>query len=359
MEEKVTCTRCDREFLASEATPVNGNIYCPNCMSMYHECECCGDSSFDCEAIGDYWYCEHCADNFGECSVCGCSIHYEDTYRFHEDDESYCESCYNERFRYCEECDQDWDTREHTNCPICNEYKTSKLFNYSYKPNPIFYGEGDIFYGFEIECDTCSSDRLISIQDIYTKINKEEDLIYIKKDGSLGACGIEIVSHPLDYKYSIDLLSKISLLQNLCIKNGTNGYGVHIHVTKKAIKDKIHLSKLLYFFAKNNKFIEFIAEREATRYCLTEKNSNIIQKVEHQNLKRYDAVNIVNKNTIEFRMFKTNLDKLNLIKNIQFIISIIEYTDKVSLLGLNKNGFTKYVNESTEFKELQKFLKTT
>lgn len=71
------------------------------------------------------------------------------------------------------------------------------LYNYSYKPTPIFRSRthetmNALMFGIELECDGGDIGKREATTD---KINELTDRIYCKKDGSLNT-GFEMVSHP-------------------------------------------------------------------------------------------------------------------------------------------------------------------
>ena len=68
------------------------------------------------------------------------------------------------------------------------------IHDYNYKPDPVFYGNGNRYFGVELEIDiggkTCpNADEILAIA------NDLDEHIYIKSDGSLND-GMEIVIHP-------------------------------------------------------------------------------------------------------------------------------------------------------------------
>lgn len=72
--------------------------------------------------------CQDCFDDhFERCTACNALIRRGDTF-FREDD-PYCQECYHSV------CDRD------------------AIHDYYYKPTPIFYGDGNRFFGVELEID--------------------------------------------------------------------------------------------------------------------------------------------------------------------------------------------------------------
>ena len=77
---------------------------------------------------------------------------------------------------------------------------------YGYKPEVIFYGQGDRFFGVELEIDgggeyTDNAESILSIA------NWEQNLIYCKHDGSLDE-GFEIVTHPMSLDFQLHICTQ-------------------------------------------------------------------------------------------------------------------------------------------------------
>lgn len=67
--------------------------------------------------------------------------------------------------------------------------------SYYYKPEPIFYGSGNLFMGVELEIDK-GGEEPDKADGILSVANKDSEHIYAKHDGSIED-GFEIVSHPV------------------------------------------------------------------------------------------------------------------------------------------------------------------
>ncbi|MGN0690201.1 MAG: hypothetical protein ACI4KH_07270 [Oscillospiraceae bacterium] len=174
MSRKIKCTHCEVLFDEEDMTYFEGTNLCPDCLNEYTlVCERCGnrvwiEDSADC----DINLCEHCFDNcYTTCDSCGHTIDYDDAYYFDDDNEyPYCYACYERR--------------------SSSEY----IHEYSYKPEPVFFGEGNRFFGIELEVD-CGGHIDYNAKLVADIANADERKIYIKHDGSLED-GMEIVSYP-------------------------------------------------------------------------------------------------------------------------------------------------------------------
>lgn len=91
-------------------------------------------------------------------------------------------------------------------CDECyREIQESTIRPYNYKPEPIFYGSGDLFYGIELEIDK-GGERSDYAETILNVANKDSKYIYARHDGSIDN-GFEIVSHPMTLEYHTNTMN--------------------------------------------------------------------------------------------------------------------------------------------------------
>lgn len=179
--ETITCEHCGCEAEPDDVFEVSGQILCNDC--YYNEtstCSDCGNRIFDDESVGDdTTLCQRCYDNrYTRCEACGTLLNYDDTHREDDDDYDYCYDCYTKRA------------------------KSRAIHDYSYKPEPIFYGDGNRFFGIELEIDGAGEDSG-NAENLLNIANQSCDHIYCKHDGSLDD-GFELVSYPMTLDYHCD-----------------------------------------------------------------------------------------------------------------------------------------------------------
>lgn len=145
---------------------------CPECLQRYTVCcDCCGERIWMANDYGTHYLhlCASCrADNYVTCENCGALIPQEDAH-YNDEDEAYCDSCYERGYG-------------------------GTIHNYSYKPEPIFYGDGPLYLGVELEVDEAGKDNINAVQALRA-FNQENVYGYVKSDGSLND-GFELVTHP-------------------------------------------------------------------------------------------------------------------------------------------------------------------
>ena len=174
MKEKIICSICGRDITEEPQHNFNGKCLCEDCLEVNTNlCACCGERIWTEEIHGDDYIvlCRHCYDSYyTTCEECGSVIHTESACYDDDEDRPYCLDCYNKLFR-------------------------SAIRSYNYKPEPIFYGSGNLYLGVEIELDKGGEDndnarRILDIP------NEDGEKLYAKHDGSIYD-GFEIVSHPM------------------------------------------------------------------------------------------------------------------------------------------------------------------
>lgn len=337
------CEDCaDREFLT-----------CDECCTLVHEDDttCTEDTSNSSSQI----FCPDCAgDHTFECDCCSRVYHIDDRCSVNSGWDDVCIDCRDEYYSTCDSCGETYSRDdmyydEHSGCDYCEscyEDRSNRgVNNYSYKPDPVFYGKASHYFGIEIECEP----RNIETHELAENI---EPIMYLKEDGSLGSNGVEIVSHPMSFDYMHNELDW-SFLDD--VKGWIKSYGIHIHVCRTAFNNQYHIEKVVNFFALEPDFINSIAQRSSEQWAKIQKKKGISNKND-----RYTAVNQRNRNTIEFRVFQTSCRKDRVLKNIQFVEAIVQYTKQPILISeMSRESFGSYVEERKDiYPELFKYIET-
>ena len=122
-----------------------------------------------------------------------------------------CVRCYENHYVVCDDCgrvvhqdDSQYDEgSDRTYCPYCaSKHENNAIMSYNYKPEPIFYGSGNLFMGVELEIDR-GGEFDENAKELLVIGNSPNQRIYCKHDGSLNE-GFEIVSHPMTLDYHKD-----------------------------------------------------------------------------------------------------------------------------------------------------------
>ena len=317
MSKIYTCECCGREISDNERSYFDGQTLCSDCLDEQTVlCSHCNERIWldDNAGSDDFPLCDRCYDNYyTTCEACGHIIHQDDANYPDDEDYAYCNECYEERY-------------------------SKSIHEYSYKPAPIFYGSGNRFFGVELEIDYAgqyseNADKLLDIA------NESHEHIYIKCDGSLDE-GMEIVTHPMTLAYHRSEMP----WEELCKKAISMGYrshktstcGLHIHINRDSFGSTYEaqesaISRVLYFVEHHwNELLKFSRRTEsqmaqwAARYGYKTCPKEILDHAKSSGSSRYTCVNITNRDTIEFRMFRGTLKLNTLIATLELVDQICE-----------------------------------
>ena len=229
MKEVFYCSHCGEEMNEEDVYFMGDEIYCLDCLEeLTVICEECGERIYidENEGTENTPLCSYCYQHYyTNCSHCNALIELDDAY--YENGACYCHECYQE------------------------EIERKSIHSYGYKPDPIFYGEGERFLGVELEIDDGGRDYYNARQ-ILNLANEECEHIYIKEDGSLSD-GFEIVSHPMTLDYHKDdmnweeIMKKALAMGYYSHQCGTAGLHNRDCFGKYAEEQENAISRVLYF----------------------------------------------------------------------------------------------------------------
>ena len=303
-----------------------------------------------------------------KCKVCGKELNSDSYIMLTEYDEPICNECYHEGFKKCKECGA-VIKNEKDYCDECTKKIFKNIINsYNTKVKTIFVNRkdnnknniGDRYYGMEMEF---SYSNPIVARVIFSDEYKN-GYIYNKSDSSLYGNGVEIVTVPMTKNRLLDLIDRMNfeefIKQHPTPENLSNNAGVHIHVSRNTISpfDITKLSFLLngtsskpyrnimYYLcgrAKDTdaKLIDDDYYRVGTTPLLYIKDNDYTAS-------HCVALNLGNKNTIEFRLFKGSSNKDELKSYIDIVYNMIEFVENNPLRNINIPNFLTYLSLKTE-----------
>ena len=341
-------------------------IYCAHCGERIE------DEDYD--TINGQIWCDACIDeNTVTCDRCGERIIIDDSVQ--DDDTTLCQSCYEDYYHRCECCNRiihddyvNWNG-DSPYCDRCYDNLSTEIEEYSYKPEPIFYGDGIRFFGVELEIDYGGKD------DDNARILKEianvhGEHIYVKSDGSLDE-GLELVSHPMSLDYHKSFCWEEIMKKAISMgyrSHQTSTCGLHIHVNRDCFgedrdtQDDV-IGRILYFvehhwneMLKFSRRSEYAMNRWAARYGFEKTGREILDKAKKGNNGRYAAVNLMNWATIEFRLFRGTLKYNTLIAALELVNAICDLAVNLTDEGMSKMSWSEFVDTLHE-PELIQYLK--
>lgn len=353
MEEQRMCEHCDSPMGVDDS-------YCSDCQSVCEHCERIVDNGETYDVSGQIWcescteddafYCEHCSDRYNSSRV---------SYTWF-DDCTYCEECIGNVATWCEHCDQ-WESSD-SDCFDSN----SVIKDYSYKPEPIFYGTNKhgVYLGWELETQLERGDIYVPAERASEKL---EGLAYLKHDGSLRN-GFEIVTHPVAHNLlrekeldvywdTIEILRTTYGMRSWDVR--TNECGLHVHVSRAGFSSALHKHMFLRLIYGNPEMMSKFAGR-LSRYSTfsdiwTMDEYGVPYRNYSNKLKsggeRNSAVNVYPSNTIEVRFFRGTLSKEGILACLDLVQACVEYTRHLTsrdvMLGaLTWDMFYEYVHDN-------------
>jgi hypothetical protein len=200
------------------------------------------------------------------------------------------------------------------------------------------------FYGVELELEL-KNDKKANAKTLKDVVREAKVLVgkdgIVKWDGSL-ALGIEIVSRPMtfDFHKAANWDEKLGAIS----KNfdAASTCGLHIHVSRAPITDSALNRILTFIYAReNDEFVQAIAGRGENRYAARLAAQNRIGR------DRYQAVNILNPATIEFRMFAGTTNANRLWESLEFVDALVKFASARSrrLSDMNVKGFVAWLSK--------------
>lgn len=347
--EYFTCERCGRVVEGDNIVYIQDTHewVCDDCAEEnYYQCMECGEWYSSDKIIADtegHYLCEDCyCDNYYTCAKCGEFVHQDNAYWDDMRGEAYCEYCYNteigSRFINSYHSNDDWIV--HCTEDEYNDYMSDKLT-----------------LGLEIEVAGYTDFAEGFMEQV------DNDLIYLERDGSVD--GFEIITQPMTRKYVTEVFTdKISkgfeFLKEHNFK-GHNAGGIHIHVrlpydNLDFMSYILKLKKLLYNLSPSMQSLLLLITQRKSDELERWSNNKYWRKLTLQDCmlqgNRYELLNMDSRTqTLEFRMFNSNLRTERIMKNIEVVLSLLDYIETYYTVEIyDKNLFTwlDYVKRNEE-----------
>lgn len=336
--EAELCNDCGSFIFDGEGTEVNVHnsstssrmstvVVCDGCLEDYTRCTDCGEyySASLIELSDDeYDICRRCSEYWIRCYDCGTVMRRDDAEYNEENGEWYCPDHY-EALRY-------------------------RIRSYSYKPEPIFHstaGETSVFpllyMGVELEIDS-GNKQSECVRDI---LRDNEEVLYIKHDGSLGSVGMELVTHPCTLQYHMEEFPWEAIVDTAKNKykyrsHDTQTCGLHVHVNRNALglsidQQEATIAKIALLMERFWDTLVKFSRRDYSQlhWCKKlnievapdEPDQQLINKIAKSRTichdDRYYALNLTNRNTIEFRIFRGTLNHDTLMATLQLVENMV------------------------------------
>lgn len=297
------CDYCGDERPENELIDANDSSgrYCDSCVAY---CDDCGD-----------WWLDLGSHQDAHCDNCGYMCGYRDIFRCYDCDAERCEDCGS-----CS-CDDDDDD-------------SSGVLPYSYRPSPYLpkgdYSAPSFLLGIECEVAGRQSEIVAAVRAVDPMCQN----LYVKRDASLSS-GAEIVTHPmtLDYAQSFPFAAMLRDLDSRGCYTAS-GYGIHVHVSRRAFPKASHAMRwLMFLYANESQIINYVAHRDDEQWAswASPRRGELRRKaVGPYGSDRYVAVNCNNERTYELRVFQATLDPQRFYASVEFCDASVHYVRSMS-----------------------------
>lgn len=225
-----------------------------------------------------------------------------------------------------------------------------------------------LYCGFELEFETGSHDDdeddydssnadldYIS-KDILKSLRRETDArcyICAEEDGSLDS-GFELVSSYTGIDTHWDRLQRFNSIRS--ISDGdiseSSGAGLHVHVSRKKLS-LYTCAKVASFMSNpdNEEFLNKFARRRPNSYWKRKTKKQLSESfraarcngISKLNYDRYEIVNFHNRNTIEFRLYKSSTCANTIMACIEFSRAVVAYCRTAGLHQLTIRDLLRWV----------------
>lgn len=234
----------------------------------------------------------------------------------------------------CEHCSLNYPAADDHNCwsggrCACDTCSGRVIRSYSYKPKARFQGSDrhGLFLGMELEI---FCDRTKDVHEVARAVQQDVGrTAYIKSDGSISH-GFELVTHPMSYEYAMsefpwEVLKTMSDAGSFA----TEGSGIHIHASRKGFAGPAHEYRWMIFLYRNQRQAQVIARRVSSSWASfsaeQRRRAKDIATKKHRDTERYRAINQLNTDTVEVRIFQSSTDEQTVKATIGFVHASIEY----------------------------------
>lgn len=235
--------------------------------------------------------------------------------------------------------------------PVIRSYHSSKRDQFPQADE--WTEQRNRYLGVELEVEAPNGNRDAIAARINDSINEGTYgyKAFFEQDGSLNN-GFEIISQPMSLPKHSKLWSWLkdkSLTKGLKSHN-TSTCGLHVHISRHSLS-ALQIGKIVAFVnaPENEDLIQAVARRygqAATGYCRIKDKAKIGSA--HRSQDRYEAVNVSNSKTIEFRIFRGSLKYESVMAAIEFANAMVEFTKPYSGYGcsdMKSECFIQFINK--------------
>jgi hypothetical protein len=376
-EEVFTCISCNQESCDDYKTASDDPV-CSDCIRVCERCDSVGTIDDDFSVVDErHIWCESCRDHAA--NWCGsCEVwHTGDIYYAEDRNGTWCDDCWPDTLTYCEGCSQYY----YDPCGCGDDEDERFIHDYSYTPDLKFHTAKEnptipadmLYLGMEIEIEAPRGEYQTRANAAEYASNLEDyGLAYLKSDGSLD-CGFEIVTHPMTHEYFKNHAPKFwevigGLRDEFRMRAwSASTAGLHIHLSRAGFNNGAHIHRFLQLVYANQPFYSRMAGRSSDRWAKFDDNlrydnaqDKYVKTYKHKLARygdnhsdRYSAVNTLNRNTLEIRIFRSTLNPDTIKSALDLAHASVEYTRTLTVNqivngALERMNFIQYIHDNKD-----------
>jgi hypothetical protein len=173
-----------------------------------------------------------------------------------------------------------------------------------------------------------------------------DDYAILKEDSSINKPGFEIVTAPCSL--DIHRSNLTAFFNNDPDINSGSGkdIGLHIHVSREPLS-QLTIGKLLVFVNDKVNYAHIIKLSGRSSDNWAKISPKRISDVKHQ-VSRYEAINLQNDSTVEFRIFGSTCDLDLILARLEFVHCVVSWAQNESMLNLTWLSFKTYARDNVK-----------
>jgi hypothetical protein len=206
-------------------------------------------------------------------------------------------------------------------------------------------------FGMELEIQTPGSRgnrEAGRVHDVLNPGGEVGEYCFFERDGSIGD-GFEIVTQPAGLDIHRDKMALF--LNDREIKQGMRSHeggacGLHIHVGRQYVTQaQIYRIQAFLNDVRNEGIVRKVSRRYGTNYARIDHRMGKLSPEGKHNNERYEALNVSNRDTIEFRIFRGSLRYESVMAALEFVNALLDFCmpGQTSILDFNSIGFRRFL----------------
>lgn len=233
---------------------------------------------------------------------------------------------------------------------LIQSYHSSRSNGWNIIDSPWFRSHRRAF-GVELEVETPNMNANHAAGKVHDLLNPGGSLgeyCYFERDGSIGE-GFELITQPAGLDIHRDKMGLF--LKDAEVKRGMRSHeggrcGLHIHVGRQYVTQaQIYRIQAFLNDVRNEALVKRIARRYSNSYCRMKPELSKLSPEGKHTRERYEALNVTNSNTIEFRIFRGSLRYESVMAALEFVNALMNFCmpGQTSITDFNAIGFRKFL----------------